>query len=152
MAKSDMPHTKAQPGGSYLYEDDFIAFLRDPPSKDPHGGSESFKVGQLASELSTKSASGWAHSFVFNEVLLGAKASTPAGGQNLGWQDLIFIEPEEAGFDFAKGGSGPGGGGSTTGDFVASPYTAGDAGAYNITIQFKGTWTAERRGAFHPRN
>jgi hypothetical protein len=37
------------------------------------------------------------------------------------------------------GGSGGGGGGGTT----FAPYTSGVAGAYNITIEFKGSWTQE---------
>jgi Leishmanolysin len=145
MAKSDLQHSKAQPGGSYLYdEDDFLAFLRDPPSNGLHGVSDSFEFGQFAhpAEPSGKGASGWEHSFVFNDELLGPMATTPAGAENLGRQDLIFIEPEDASLGLARGGSGGGGGGSTTGGFTAAPYTAGDAGAYNITIQFKGTWTA----------
>ncbi len=37
------------------------------------------------------------------------------------------------------GGTGGGGGGTTT----FAPYTSGAAGGYNITIEFKGSWTQE---------
>ena len=42
------------------------------------------------------------------------------------------------------GGTGGGGGGGTT----FAPYTAGAPGGYNITIEFKGTWTAELYAVF----
>ena len=148
MAKSQ--HTQA-PGGAYLYdEDDFLSFLREPSSKGPHGLSDSFEFEQFThpAELTGKGASGWEHSFVFNDELSGPITTTPASVENLGRQDLIFLDLEEAGFDFAKGGSGSGGGGSTSGSGLPSTYTAGASGDYNITIQFKGTWTTDLYSGF----
>lgn len=45
------------------------------------------------------------------------------------------------------GGGGGGGGGSGGGTTYAN-YTSGAAGAYNITIEFKGTWTAALHQTF----
>ncbi len=42
------------------------------------------------------------------------------------------------------GGAGGGGGGTTT----FAPYTSGAAGGYNITIEFKGSWTQEYYNIF----
>jgi hypothetical protein len=47
------------------------------------------------------------------------------------------------------GGHGGGGGGSGGGGMTFQPYTAGDPGAYNITIQFQGTsWTQALHDVF----
>ena len=43
----------------------------------------------------------------------------------------------------AKGGAGGGGSGGGGGGTSFAPYTSGAIGAYNITIEFKGTWTQE---------
>ena len=43
----------------------------------------------------------------------------------------------------AKGGAGGGGGGGGGGTTTFAPYTSGASGAYNITIEFKGSWTQQ---------
>src|SRR5699024_2339082 len=45
----------------------------------------------------------------------------------------------------ARGGGGGGGGGGTA---PFAPYTSGVAGAYNITIEFVGSWTTELYNIF----
>ena len=77
---------------------------------------------------------------------LDLKAEIPTTTDGLIGVDLrhvIHVDEVEA----AKGGPG-GGGGSGGGGTTFSPYTAGAAGAYNITIQFNGTWTNELHQVF----
>jgi hypothetical protein len=51
----------------------------------------------------------------------------------------------------ARGGGGGGGSGGSSGGTTFSPYTSGPANAsagYNITIEFKGTWTQDLHDVF----
>ena len=48
----------------------------------------------------------------------------------------------------AKGGAGGGGGGSGGGTSSFAPYTSGLPGGYNITIEFKGSWTLDLYNVF----
>ena len=72
-----------------------------------------------------------------------ADAKVPTAG------DLIFLDLASA----AKGGNGKGknGGGSTDGGSetgTISEYISGDPGAYNVEIDFKGSWTVDLQQAF----
>ena len=51
------------------------------------------------------------------------------------------IHTDDVGAASARGGGGSGGGGGGGGGLTFSPYTSGDPGGFNITIDFKGTWT-----------
>ncbi|HYI42624.1 MAG TPA: leishmanolysin-related zinc metalloendopeptidase [Sphingomicrobium sp.] len=48
----------------------------------------------------------------------------------------------------ARGGNGGGGGGGGTGGTTFAPYTSGAVGAYNITIEFVGSWTQDLYNIF----
>ena len=123
---SELKHSKPQSGGAFPFDgDDFPSLLREP------------------SNISVKT---WRNGFVFDGVHSDPAPILPTVSQHHIGQDLIFVD---TGFDFAKGGSGGGSSGGTTGGFIATPYTAGGAATnYNITIQFKGTWTEDLYNGF----
>jgi hypothetical protein len=81
---------------------------------------------------------------------LDLKPELPLTTHELVGVDLTHIlHTSEVGFSSAKGGGGGGGGGGGTTSFA--PYTSGPATAsagYNITIEFKGTWTQELYNIF----
>ena len=74
--------------------------------------------------------------------------------------DLPFTTDKLAGIDLTHiihtsdvaaakgGGSGGGGGGGGGGTSSFAPYTSGLPGGYNITIEFKGSWTQELYNVF----
>jgi hypothetical protein len=71
----------------------------------------------------------------------------PQSTDNLVGVDLthiIHVDEVAAAKGAGGGGGGSGGGGTTT----FAPYTAGAPGGYNITIEFKGTWTVELYNVF----
>lgn len=71
-------------------------------------------------------------------ITLGAVSwDLPSPAESIG-RDIIVITDDGG---MARGGSGGGGGMLTT-------YTSGAAGTYNITINFKGTWTASAQSIF----
>ncbi len=90
--------------------------------------------------------------------VLPPAAAAPAIGAVL--QEVILVDLTRslaagdlglsaAGSSAAKGkpvGGGGSGGGETGG--TVSSYTSGAAGGYNVTIQFKGTWTATLQNVF----
>jgi hypothetical protein len=80
-------------------------------------------------------------------------ASTGSGHGSSG--DLIFLDlgsyarPESPGGGNGNGnGNGGGGGDGTVNPDVLSEYLSGDPGAYNILVDFKGTWTFDLQQAF----
>lgn len=63
-------------------------------------------------------------------------------------RDIIIVTDHVTGVARGGGGTGGGGtGGGGTGGLLTS-YTSGATGAYNITINFKGTWTTSTQNIF----
>ena len=73
--------------------------------------------------------------------MLDLRVSLPQSTDNLVGIDLTHIIHTHDVAAAKGGGGGPGGGGGGGGGTSFAPYTSGALGAYNITIEFKGSWT-----------
>jgi hypothetical protein len=83
---------------------------------------------------------------------LDLKPDIPLSGNGVTGIDLTHIihTTEVAAAKPGGGGGGPGGGGGGGGGggTTFAPYTSGDPGGFNITIEFKGSWTQDLYNIF----
>src|SRR5689334_20084475 len=96
---------------------------------------------------SSFSAEGRGNSDFGHARALDLRVSVPESNAHVTGVDLTHIIHANE-IDAAKGGGHGGGGGGGGGGTTFSPYTSGAAGAFNITIQFNGTWTQELHDVF----
>ena len=109
--------------------------------------------GIFATQVSADFATGFrTDELPINAISFPAEGGLGASGAPAD-SDLIFLDFGASGKGGVPGGNGGGkggGGGGGGGDDpnVLSSYISGDAGGYNIEINFKGSWTSDLQTAF----
>ena len=120
--------------------------IADGPAHQARASIEAANPGEAApANLHGKVTSAVARGIDISSLLV-LQSAEPSGS------DLIFLDFEVSAKGGIPGGNGGGGGGKDKGGggdpTVLSTYTSGDAGGYNIEINFKGSWTSDLQAAF----